>query len=392
MIDYIKIRLVDYSANNLLNNLLLNFGRNINENSGEIINTNNKGKEITPHRIAYFQGLTFKVYDTGSIYISGSIHKYYYNGLHNFNDFGINELNIVLKDLKEKFNLQTKQCRLVNIELGVNIQPPIETNEILKRCLLHKTKPFEYQKNSDEGKYIQCEHTQYWVKKYDKRLHYQKNFDIENDILRFELKFNRMEYFNKKGVYTLKDLLKHGLHNFKERILLEWNNVLHYENNLIEDKVVNLEYGSLNYWLELKKDNFNYHRKKLNKLIQENPNNIKVKVNDLISEKIDLLNSNTTQNDTLCIMSNHVVSKSKKCLITGYDISMQKENSLLLSHKGLRYYKEKHYRIYKEIERVYLTKFWNGSTDEVKIKEIAHNIRNKYYNNTINPNQLRMVV
>jgi len=392
LIDYIKIRLKDYAENNLLESPLLNFGRNINEKTGEIINVNKKGQPVTPQQIAHYKGLTFIIYDTGSIYVSGSIHKYFYNGLHNFKDFGINEINHVLNDLQQNFNISSKQCTLVNIELGININPPIKTELILKGCLLHKTNPFEYKYNSDEGKYLQCEHAQYLVKIYDKRRRYKKYFQIDKDILRFELKFNRMEYLNKKGIHTLKDLLNYGLHNFKGRLINEWNNVIYYDKTSIKDEKKQLQYSNPNYWLELKRDNFKYHRKQLNKLINKNTKNIKGQIAELIAKKIDFLNMETTRIDTLYILSKRVVSTLRKCIITGYDISMQKEDSKLLSHTGLRYYKLHHYRMYKEIERVYLTNYWKSATDEVKIKEIAHNIRNKYYNNSINENQMKLAI
>jgi hypothetical protein len=51
--------------------------------------------------------------------------------------------------------------------------PPITTNQFLDYCFLHKTKPFEYQKNSDEGKYKQC-NTLNILKIYNKALHYSQ--------------------------------------------------------------------------------------------------------------------------------------------------------------------------------------------------------------------------
>ncbi|TXB66861.1 hypothetical protein FRY74_01360 [Vicingus serpentipes] len=304
--------MVNYSANNLLESNLLNFGRNINEATGEIINTNKKGETITPHQTAYYKGLTFVIYDTGSIFISGSIHKYYYNGLHNFKDFGIHEINHVLNDFKDNFKITPEQCILKNIELGANLIPPIKTETILNGCLLHKTKPFEFKYNSDEGKYLQCSHSQYWVKIYDKRKHYQKHFNIENDILRFELKFNRMEYFNKKDIYTLKDLIKSNLRRFKDRLLTEWNNVLFYDKTSINKSQKQLQYSNPYYWLELKSQNFKYHRNELNKLINQNPKNIKGQITKLLSKKIDIVNSKTNQNDTLYILSNRIVNKPSR--------------------------------------------------------------------------------
>ncbi len=397
MIDYIKIQLKDYSVNNLLENPILYFSQEINVNTGEIRTTNKRGKRITPYQIAYYRNLTFKIYDTGSIFIYGSLHKYFNKGLHNYNDFDINAIQYVLNDLKEIFNITPKQCILKNLELGINIIAPIEPNVILDSCLLHKTVLLLYKYHSDEGKYKQAEHSHYIVKIYNKTLHYKsRGLNPPNNILRFELKFNKMEYFNKIGIFNLNELLEFGLHNFKNRLLDEWNNILYFDNSIIIKEQRRDTYNNATYWTGLlnngQRSLFYKNKKELNKLIENNPNNIKQKLTDIMSKKIDALNIKSTQTDTLYIRSICVPTKDKVCLITGYNISMQKGNSKLLSHTGIKYYKKHDYKLYKQIENVYLTNNWSSAKDEVKIKEIAHNIRNRYFNNPINPNQLKLSI
>ncbi len=397
MIDYIKIQLKDYLVNNLLENPLLYFSQDINTNTGEIRTINQKGKKYTPYQIAYYNALTFKIYDTGSVFVYGSLHKYFNNGLHNYNDFDINAIQYVLKDLKEKFNIIPKQCILKNIELGINIITPIEPNIILDSCLLHKTVLMLYKYHSDEGKYKQAEHSQYIVKIYNKTLHYKKNgLNPPKNILRFELKFNKMEYFNKIGIFNLNDLLEYGLYNFKSRLLDEWNNILYFDNSIIIKEQIRDKYNNPNYWTDLinngQRSLYYKNKKELNTLIKNNPNNINQKLTAIMNKKIDALNIKSTQIDSLCIRSICVPTKEKVCLITGYNISMQKGNSKLLSHTGIKYYKKHNYKLYKQIENVYLTNNWSGAKEEVKIKEIAHNIRNKYFNNPINPNQLKLSI
>ena len=172
MVDFIKILIKDFNPSILEANTLLDFFDNINVSTGEIKTVNHKGQKITPYKNAFYNSLEFKIYDTGTITISGSLHKYYNAGAHNFNDFNFSAFLDVLNDLKEKFNITPDKCILKCLELGLNITPPKPTNEILDYCFLHKTKPFEYQKNSGEGKYKQCEHQQYIVKIYNKALHY----------------------------------------------------------------------------------------------------------------------------------------------------------------------------------------------------------------------------
>jgi hypothetical protein len=59
---------------------------------------------------------------------------------------------------------------------------------------------------------------------------------------------------------------------------------------------------------------------------------------------------------------------------------MQREKSKLLSHSGLKYYHEKDKISFEMIKRKYLSQKWIESETDVQIKEIAHNIRNKYNN------------
>lgn len=94
------------------------------------------------------------------------------------------------------------------------------------------------------------------------------------------------------------------------------------------------------------------------------------------------------QLESLFIRSKHVVTESKLCSITSYDISMQKDNSKILSHSGLNYYKRNHYHIFKEIERKYLSTIWINSDEQTKIREIAHNIRNSCSNQKIKQERL----
>lgn len=380
-------------------NPLLNFFDNINLSTGEIKTTNRYGNKVTPSKNAYYNGLEFKIYDTGTITISGSLHKYWNNGAHNYNDFNNEAIAFVLNDLKTKFNITPQQCILKCLEIGINITPSIPTNEILDNCLLHKTKPFEYQKNSDEGKYKQVQHSQYIIKIYNKALHYKsKGFEINCEIMRFEIKFTKMEILNKKkGIFNLQELINYGLQNFKKDLTKEWENVLYYDNTTRIDtlsktiKKTLLEYNNSNYWTGLinnkQTENFKHHRKQLKKITFNNSGNIQNSISKLICDKVDYLNTKTTQNDTLTILSKKV-ELNNVCKVTGINISMQKENSLLLSHTGLRYYYKTDKNIFEQLKRKYLSKRWLASDYETQIKEIAHNIRNRSNNQKIKQNRI----
>ena len=59
---------------------------------------------------------------------------------------------------------------------------------------------------------------------------------------------------------------------------------------------------------------------------------------------------------------------------------MQKEDSFLLSHTGLKYYYKTNKKIFNGVKRKYLSNEWINTDLKTQIKEISHNIRNKFNN------------
>lgn len=405
MIDFTKINIENLNPAILEANPLLEFQSNLNESTGEIMRTNRKGETITSYKNAFYNGLEFKIYKNGRITLSGSLHKYWNSGTHNYNDFDFEAFLYVLSDLKRKFNITPEQCILKCLEIGINITPPIPTNEILDNCFLHKTKPFEYQKNSDEGKYKQVQHSQYIIKIYNKTLHYKsKGFKIDSEIMRFEIKYTKMQKLNEKGIYSLQDLINYGLHNFKNEVLNEWQNVLFYDKTIQIDPLSRktglslLQYSNPNYWTGLlannQNKNFTYHKNQLKKITLKNSKKVQGLTAEIMSKKIDFLNLNPIQIDHLTILSKCIVLNNSKdpknilCKVTGFNISMQKENSILLSHTGLKYYSRTDKKLFEQLKRIYLSERWFKSDFKTQIKEIAHNIRNADSNRNIRQNNI----
>ncbi|MEH6769453.1 hypothetical protein [Maribacter arcticus] len=394
--------------------LLLFELKNVTEN-GEVIPVLKNGIKVKDtkgnimyksiYKQAFYNGLDFKLYDTTEktpykrLTIEGSLHKYWNKGAHNFNDFGINEIAEVRENLKELFNIDFVNCILKQLEIAVNLLPPALTRKILRFSLLHKTNELKSIYTKDEGNYIQTKNQRHFIKLYDKRTHYQnKGFEIDKDIFRIEKKYSKMVELNNKGIYNLNDLIKHDLIHFKGDLLNLWNSVLFYDWTVLDGTKYKNTYSNVNYWLDLAENNysnFKYHKRNLNNIVNKNPQNIKKKIAELISNKVDLLNSNTTQINPLYIGLKTVVStptetdKNRRiCLVTGLNISMQKTDSILLSHTGIRYYLKTDLKVYNEIKRKYLSTKWNDAEKETQIKELAHNIRNINSNRNIKQNKL----
>ena len=396
MIDFLKYEIIDTSITSIEGSLLLDFHSKVNLSTGEVGSYSN----------AYYKGLEFKKYEPtqanpqGRITIEGSLHKFWNNGAHNFNDFGVDEVSQVLQELSDSFQIQTENCRLINLELGVNINPPIKTKCVLQRCLMHKRDVLKSVYTKDEGNYIQSQKQRHVIKLYDKKTHYvNRGFEIKDEIMRVEIKFSKMYQLNQLGIFTLLDLMKFDLRSFKGLLLKEWDNVLLYDDEVLRGTKNEHSYGSNLYWQGLNNELFKYHRRSLKKLASSNPNNLHKVIRDLIAEKVDSLTEKTTQINHLYIPLLKGVYDTKDrrfCKVTGLNISMQKEDSFLLSHTGLKYYFKTDKKVFNEVKRKYLTNNWMNEPLKIQIREIAHSIRTKRYNENVKqrrlypPHQMRM--
>lgn len=199
VIDFIKGEVIGVDVKRLLQSKHLSFVGEFNLNTGEIKDN---------RTIAKYNDLQFNIYKNNRVYIKGSLHKYSNKGKHNFNDFTFNSVGFVLKDLFDKFGISANQIVLQNIEIGVNITPPCSINVILQNCFNHKKTDFKWFSVPNEGMIIKSEHSHYIIKIYDKGKHYRsKGYKIDAEILRYEIKFIKMEQLNRIGTKTLLDVL-----------------------------------------------------------------------------------------------------------------------------------------------------------------------------------------
>ena len=121
MVDYISSEIKGITPGVLEQNPLLEFQCRLNKKTGEIDDFFSN---------AYYKGLEFQILRPTTkrtktkILLKGSLHKYWNNGAHNFNDFDLNSLNEVLQDLKNNFGIKPENTVLRALEIGVNITPP----------------------------------------------------------------------------------------------------------------------------------------------------------------------------------------------------------------------------------------------------------------------------
>jgi len=224
MIDYIKILNLAVSAADLEHNEYLQDSWIIGSKNGEVLT----------QQTNYF-GLTFSIKNT-NVRLTGSIHKYKNQGLHNYNDFTKTQVHKVINELSKKFEIDLQNSRLNNLEFGVNVVLPFEPKVLLNNLITHKGEPFT--REIEEGKiFYQCKRSQFIIKIYDKGLQY---YQVSN-ILRFELKVLKMQFFKTKGieVSVLDDLLNDGIYTKLGGVLKAYFDEILFDDESINHKDLN---------------------------------------------------------------------------------------------------------------------------------------------------------
>ena len=393
MLDFTKILLPPCYYEHLITHDLLTYElRSIGAN-GEVIKGKN-GNDKTPYYFAEYKDLKFILYtNQNTIIVKGSFHKYHNGGAHNFNDFGILEISETIKEFLQTFKIKPEEARILILEYGLNILPPYETELILNYLYFHKKIPFLRRDTTKDGYYLQVKHDNYWLKVYDKLRQYKDRYLLNDDIIRIELKAKGAYIRKKFNITTLYDLM-----NFDQRLLLndlkeQFSISLFYDFTIRHDSKRLLNYKDKNYWSELIRGNrasaYNKHRHQLNQYILFHSDNAIEQINKILQSKFNEIYKGGTLIQP--IIDSRKNTPQRKCKITGYDISMQRPESLLLSHAGIQYYKNNHAEVYEHLKYIFLSRVWHLEEEVIQIKEIAHNIRNKYYNNLgKNQNQITL--
>jgi hypothetical protein len=303
------------------------------------------------------------------------------------------EISETIKEFLQTFKIKPEEARILILEYGLNILPPYETELILNYLYFHKKIPFLRRDTTKEGYYLQVKHDNYWLKVYDKLRQYKDRYLLNDDIIRIELKAKGAYIRKKFNITTLYDLM-----NFDQRLLLndlkeQFSISLFYDFTIRHDSKRLLNYKDKNYWSELIRGNrasaYNKHRQQLNQYILFHSDNAIEQINKILQSKFNEIYKGGTLIQP--IIDSRKNTPQRKCKITGYDISMQRPESLLLSHAGIQYYKNNHAEVYEHLKYIFLSRVWHLEEEVIQIKEIAHNIRNKYYNNLgKNQNQITL--
>ena len=292
MIDYIKLssRLNSTQVADLRSKI--DFFESINGSTGNHEKILANGKKVSYRSTGWIKNIKLELFPKGYVVLAGSLHKYYNDGKHNYNQFGRKEAEIALKRLIEVTGLQLPYYKLRSVEVGVNLTPPIPSDDIINNALMYKRRPFEAKYCTDEGNYRQATLSEYWVKLYNKRLHYEiQGYDIGHEILRFELKINKMRMLAKYRVFTLENLINNIEDIAKDMLPKAWEEVLLYDPTVNKQtKEQTIKYANVNFWRGIAKErSYNYHHRKLYGLMEGNTCAIQAQVKDVMLDTLDCL-------------------------------------------------------------------------------------------------------
>ncbi len=199
--------------------------------------SHNSDAEIKKEFAEYF-GLTFRIKHK-KVRLQGSLHKYRNLGKHNYDDFFAVDVAEVVRRLEENLEINLYSTLLNNIEFGVNVVLPFGVHVVLDNLIVYKGQPFE--RFSSKGmNYYQCELSYFFIKIYDK----SKQYNLPDNVLRFEIKVKKMQYFERSGIALkyLSDLLKMDIYEPLGNILTEvFEGILFGDNTINESDLTTKE-------------------------------------------------------------------------------------------------------------------------------------------------------
>lgn len=214
MLDLIKFKITDeVQINTVWNNELLEYvGKSERLYIDEI-----KEKQTKKYKNLYF------IKHQNRLEVSGSIHYFYNDGLHNADDFYIEYCINAINQIKDLFSIDLNKCQIINLEYGVNINPIIDVTDLIHNLIYHEKRQFTRPTTHFNFKLAGNEAYKQ-IKAYDKSVQFPH--ECENTF-RFEVRSRQAKFIHSLGLFTLQDLTILTNYNiFIISLLKEWDNVL----------------------------------------------------------------------------------------------------------------------------------------------------------------------
>jgi len=303
--DYLKLSTTDFDHKALLRHPSLNFSGWTDLETSEIHSNKYGNKKY----VSYLKNLKIVVYENScgkfTLCVLGSIHKFFNNGKHNFNDYFLKDIIITIDKLGKLLFFNAENCRIHNIEIGFNISPMVKTKTILKGLLSHKNVRFKSY-SIPGAELFEVIHNNYIIKVYDKAKQYRSmGYDLPDDIIRIELKYKKMAdlitLLNSKKIINRDFIVLSDLKNisvlvaFGELVIKIWNEILFYDFTinkkfLSESIQRKLDvWQNINQWESFNKQKRLKQKKILKEVIKKHSQQLQLQISNLINEKLDTL-------------------------------------------------------------------------------------------------------
>ncbi|WP_354299480.1 hypothetical protein [Pedobacter sp. UYP1] len=276
------------------------FIRPLNMQTGELLGIYNR-TIITNENLASTK-MDIKLYPSGRMYISGSLHKYLKG--ENHSGFNLHDLKQAIRHICKQLMVSPSECRITQMEYGVNLKTSFEVSKFLDRLICIKNNPFNIE-YSTKMNYYYSKTTDYKIKIYDKGLQY----NLPYQLLRIEKKVTDSRALRKKGIeiFTLSDLdydhlklLGRDLLKMIDQIIFDDKSIL--DSRLSGNQKIALEkYRNPRHWRIRGKDAAFHARKAFELLKEKFGSEIHLKEVKKLTEKTinNLLNTTTNANTLL---------------------------------------------------------------------------------------------
>lgn len=374
--------------------------------------------------------------DSLSCSVRGSLHKYFNDGKHNYNDYTLSDFIKTISDLESILNINAEAIRIGRIETGVNLDIDMDVDEFISSVILfnntHPTmcdKGVIFKLNDYDLKLYRKELKGYSnklrielaIKKKRKRESIIKEYttycntlsDLTNPKVwqafgnELESICDNLIIIDREGIdYThLKpkdaELLTKGISSFYWT--KKWNSRATRMRYL--DRFVELSslYGGSNIREKVKKattvkikeliniectpENVTFSPFMNNAISIKNETNVPLLRNAKVETNVPFMkDSDNSKNET----NVHVDKGGKRfishtCEVTGLSLEIGIKQGSYLSAKGVEYYYLNDIELFNKILLPRLTEKWQSSELKIQFREIAHSIRNEKYNPKNNP-------
>lgn len=267
MFDYFKFTAPAHHAQHLLKSEILGFCIVVNKD-GEITTTK-QGYERHRAKFMEFDIVVWlHPFKPSRIEINGSFHKAAGKGV-NWWNFTFADFRNMVHLFCNKIEIPPKDLFIHGLEHGVNVQPCIETAQLIEGIKCLSGKKYERDTINNTGLFLQFPFAQFTVKIYDKYLQYANQKDGPKEpVIRVELKVTRMDYLKQKGVNitTLQDLLSgEWNHWFAHQLLKQWESLVICPEGMVNPEMIsnrrtrdNFRNGlNADYWTNLNSRTYN---------------------------------------------------------------------------------------------------------------------------------------